>query len=58
MEIAPHFPFLDKEALQTLCSRAINSKQLCLLGGRMHVPDFAVQLSEREQQISAVVYNC
>ena len=49
-EVAPRFPFLDKEALQTLCSRAINSKQLCLLGGRMHLPDTLFNCPRRKQQ--------
>ena len=50
MEIAPRFPFLDKDALQTLCTLAIDTGRLNLLGGRIHMPDFTVQLSEQDQQ--------
>lgn len=50
MEVAPHFPFLDKEALRTLCSLALEAQRLESIHGRMHLPGFTVQLSETEQR--------
>ena len=49
MEVAPHFPFLDKEGLQTLCKQCIDERLLSSTNGRMHTPGFKVELSPTEQ---------
>ena len=50
MEVAPQFPFLDKDALQTLCSLAVQAQRLERHDGRMHLPGFTVELSKTEQR--------
>lgn len=49
MEMASHFPFLEKDGLQTVCSLAIEEHQLVSSNGRMHHPEFTVRLSTTEQ---------
>ena len=52
MEIAPHFPFLDKDGLQRLCALIVETQRLKNSNGRLHLPDFEVRLSTSAKPIS------